>query len=539
MQDLWEISGEIGAAMGPGLLPLHALFPLVRPLVFRSQGADSWGYFLPIMEDGSNSAYVPDRMQVITLWRNGQREFTGRVVARKYIWNPTGQGWQIEVKGGWYELERLPLLAASSATYDIPQQNLRTSIIAILELAIAAGAQFQIGTVAEMMDCFPLQFRAASMATTLSDLLRFSQDAMTCVDYTTPGLPTLNITRRPTAAVREIILGRDAVTQCELSPDDSAATDRVDFSYAVADANGIVTQQTQSAGTGNEPPRNRLAVVTAGTGFEDFQARATQAQQTVRTITLATALPLSFFIARDARLGELEAAYPGLVSANLSSGPLSVSSPTWSGYTITNWTFPQSRRIVGSGAAPTLTHYLVTGAWQEWMASKLGIGSEEVQVEGTYWVAANKSFGFTAEQVELLQAMELFYENAGFWFYRYKSTVTTRALNVAYATDTILRDPGDYPLTPPPPGIASFLLSTMAVAPYEGRIVGDAYLGYARTLGKVVNVVGGTPELATCRATTREESYDLATGTWTLQTGQSSAGSGLELLSRFRRLSAT
>jgi hypothetical protein len=537
MQDLWEISGEIGAAMGPGLLPLQALFPLVRPLVFRSQAADSWGYFLPIEADGSNSAYVPDRMQVITLWRNGQREFTGRVVTRKYIWNPTGQGWQIEVKGGWYELERLPLLAASSATYDIPQQNLSTSIRDIITLAISQGARIQLGNVAEMMDCFPLQFRASSVAATLSDLLRFAQDAMCYVDYTTPGMPTIHVTRRPTAAVREIILGRDAIIQCELSPDDSVATDRVDFTYAVADTNGIVTQQTQSAGA--DAPRNRLTVVTAGTGFEDFQARATQTQQTVRTVMLSGSLPLSVFIARDARLGELEAAYPGLVSANLSSGPLSVSSPTWSGFTITNWTFPQSRRVLGSAASPTFTHYLVNGAWQEWMASKIGIASEEVQVEGTYWVAANKSFGFTAGQVELLQAMELFYENPGFWFYRYKSTVTTRALSVAYATDTILRDPGDFPLMPPPSGIASFLLSTMAEAPYEGRIVGDAYLGYARTLGKVVNVVGGTPELAACRATTREESYDLPTGTWTLQTGQSSAGSGLDLLSRFRRLSAT
>ena len=522
--------------MGPGRLPLQALFPLVQPVVFRSQAADSFGYFLPISADGTNSGYVPDRLQNISLYRDGVREFCGRVVTRKYIYNRTGQGWQIEVKGGWHELERVPLIADASPTYDIPQQNLATSISAVLALAISAGARLQIGEIAAMMDCFPLQFRSSTTAATLRDLLRFSQDAMTYVDYSTTPHPTIHVTRRCSAAARQIILGEDAVTECELSPDDSATPDRVDFIYAVSDANGIVSQVTESAGSAE--PINRLQVVTAATGFDEFQQRAQASEQSVQTVTLASSLPLSFFIARDARLAELEASYPGMVSSNFSSGTLTVSSPTWSGYTITSWTFPQSRRLVGTGAAPTLTHYMQSGAWQEWMGTKLGIQSEEVQCEGTYWVSVNKSFGLTTGQIELLQAMELFYENSGFWFYRYKSSVTTRALNVPYATATTLRDPGDYPLTPPPAGIAAFLLETMADAPYDGSLAYDAWEPYDRVLGRVINVLGGTPELTAARAQVREESYDFATRVRKLRLGPSSAGSGIDLMSRFRRLSA-
>lgn len=535
MDDVWEIAGETGASMGPAPLPLETLMPLVKPLVWRSQAADSFGYFLPISQDGENSSYVPDRMQMISVYRNGVRQFCGRVVSRKYIFNRTGQGWEIEAKGGWHELERVPLIADATPTYDIPQQSLSLSIRTVLERAISAGAQLQIGEIAPMMDCFPLQFRAATVAAVMQDLLRFSQDAMSVVDYETSP-PTLHITRRRTAQAHQIVLGTDAVVECEVSPDDTATPDRVDLVYAIADQNGIVSQQTESAGTAE--PRNRLQVVTAPTGFEDFQTRAAAAEQNVQTVTLVSSLPLSFFISRDARLAEIEATYPGMVSANLQSGPLTVSSPTWSGFRISSWTFPQSRRLVGTGAAPSLMHYIERGQWQEWMGTRLGIQSEEVQCEGTFWVAANKSAGFTAGQIELLQAMELFHENSSFWFYRYRSNVTTRAISRAYATATILRDPADYPVIPPPTGIAAFLLETMVDVPYDGRIIYDAWQPYARQSGGVINIDGGVPELLTARAQVREEIYDLATRTRTLHLGASSAGAGVELMSRFRRLSA-
>jgi len=417
----------------------------------------------------------------------------------------------------------------------LPQQNLKDSISQVLGLAIANGAQLQIGNIATMMDCFPLQFRAASIAATMSDLLRFAQDAMTWVDYsTTP--PTLNITRRAEASSKVITLGRDSITQCELSPDDSSVADRVDFIYAIANATGIVTQVTQSAGV--EQPKKRIQVVTAESGFDQFTQRATATQQQVMTVPLGAGLPLSFFIALDARLAEIEATYPSLVSTNFSSAPLSVSSPFGNGFTITSWTFPQSRRVSGTGASPILTEYMQSGQWQEWMASKLGIQSESVSIEQTFWVLVNKANSLTAAQIQLLQAMEFFYENSSFWYYRYRSAVNTRTLSVAFPTTTALRDPGDYPLTPPPSGIADYLASALSAPSYDGEIVADGYQGYERNLGRVVNVVGGPPELESCRAMTREEEHDLQTGQWTLRTGQSTPDSGLDLLSRFRRLSA-
>jgi hypothetical protein len=534
MQDEWEISGEIGAGMGPARLNLAALYPLVQPLVFRSQAADSFGYFLPIEVDGSNSHYVPDRGQSISLWREGVREFTGRVVTRKYIYNGTGQGWQIEANGGWHELERLPLLAGENATYDLPQQNIRDSILAILNFAMESGARFQIGDVAEMMDCFPLQFRAATMANTLSDLLRFAQDAMTYFDYNGTGLPTLHITRRPTAAVREFTLGRDAITQCELSPDDAAAADRVDFIYALADANGIVTQQTQSAGV--EIPRNRLTVVTAETGFEDFTAKATAAQQTLLT---SASLTWAGYLNTNAEL----AAY---VTANsvpdFSVGPGSYNDQN-------SPSTPNSFFSVAFPATTFQTTEVITGKevvakgqWRDWM-EKLGFSAAKATASACFY---NTGIGLNLP-AWVANLPVSFFSHQGYasgnstgkwavWFYVQQAV---DMISPKFAADTIVRDPGNYPLVAPPDGIAAFLSVAMAEAPYDGRIVADGYYGYVRTLGRVVNVLGGAEELASCRALTREESHDLQTGSWTLTTGQSAAGRGLELLSRFRRLSAT
>lgn len=535
MDDEWEIAGETGASMGPAPLPLETLMPLVKPIVWRSQAADSFGYFLPISQDGENSSYVPDRMQMISVYRNGVRQFCGRVVSRKYIFNRTGQGWEIEAKGGWHELERLPLIADATPTYDIPQQSLSRSIRTVLERAISAGAQLQIGEIAPMMDCFPLEFRAATVAAVMQDLLKFSQDAMTVVDYETSP-PTLHITRRLTAQAHQIVLGTDAVVECEVSPDDTATPDRVDLVYAIADQNGIVSQQTESAGTAE--PRNRLQVVTAPTGFEDFQTRAAAAEQNVQTVTLVSSLPLSVFINQDARLAEIEAAYPGQVTNTFRSDSLTLTGSTTAGFNVTTWTFPQSRRLVGTGAAPSLVNYIVRGQWQEWMATKLGIQSEAVQCEGSFWVRVSKSTQPTQGDIDLIQSMELFAQDSAFWYYRYQSNVTTRAISRAYSTATILRDPADYPVIPPPTGIAAFLLETMVDVPYDGRIIYDAWQPYARQSGGVINIDGGVPELLTARAQVKEEIYDLATRTRTLHLGASSAGAGVELMSRFRRLSA-
>ena len=548
MSDTWEIAGEIDKGMGPARVPLAALFPLVQPLVFRSQAADSFGYFLPIEPDGSNSIYLPDRLQTVSLFRNGVREFVGRVTQRKYIFNGTGQGWQIEVRGGWYELEKIPLISDASATYDLAAGNVATSIAAVIAQAITDGARLRLGNIATMLDCFALQFRAATAAATVRDLLRFSQDAMTYVDYSGDGHPTLHITRRPTAAVSTFLLGHDAVTQCELSPDDEVTPDRVDFIYALSDANGIVSELTESAGA--ESPTNRLQVVTASTGFEEFQTRAAANQITMETTTTPS---WAYAYATDPKLVDIVG-----LPAPFASG--SYTRPVGGTYT-------SKGSILVAGTTPAFGTFttpndyaLVAGEVQDYMRSKLGMTQGVSSFIGHFWwkysledaagaidppdwaAALMGAGGYliggwwtAAETGSNVQS------NPNTWsagYIRLLVEFEGVAISRDFSTPTVLRDPGDYSLVAPPVGVAPFLLETMADAPYDGMIVLDGFQDYARGLGKVINVNGGPTELTTAKVMTREETYNLQTGTRTIRCGQSGAGSGLDLMSRFRRLSA-
>jgi hypothetical protein len=533
MEDTWEIAGETGSKMSAARLPLAALFPLVQDVVFNSQAADTWGYFLPISSDGRNSDYLPDRQQTISLFRNGIREFCGRVVSRKYIFNSTGQGWQIQCQGGWAELEKVPLISDTSATYDIPTANLADSIRAALQKAISdGGARIQIGSIAPMMDCFPLQFRAATVAATVRDLLRFAQDAFTHVDYRSDGHPTLHILRRGSASARTIILGSDSVTRCELSPNDDASPDRVDFIYAVADANGIVTQITESAGVDN--PRNRLQVVTAPTGFEEFQTRATENQQTLRT---ATGLTWAGYLNVNT---ELNAYVTANSVPSFSVGPgayadqNSPSTPT-SFFTVTfpATTFQSEDDITGK-------QVVIKGQWRDWMDA-LGFSAVKATANACFYLTGTGSLPGWVFDLPVP-----FYYHAGYasglpagkwavWIY---VTQAVDMLSPSFPSDTVVRDPGDYPLDAPPAGIASFLLSAMTEPPYDGAADFDSFQPYERGLGKVHNVAGGPVELEAAKATPKQERISIQTGSRSLSFGTSAAGSGLDLMSRFRRVSA-
>lgn len=549
MNGTWEIAGEIGAELGPARLPLTALFPLVQDLVFSSQAADTWGYFLPINDDGSNSEYLPARQQTISLFRDGVREFCGRVVSRKYIFNSTGQGWQIQVKGGWYELEKVPLISDTAATYDIAPANIADSLRVILQKAITdGGARLQIGDISAMMDCFALQFRSATVAATVRDLLRFAQDAFTFVDYQSEGLPTLHISRRSTASARTIVLGTESVTRCELSPNDDAAPDRVDFIYALADSNGIVSQITESAGSAS--PSNRLQVVTAATGFEEFQTRAAATEVLMETTTTAS---WAYAYAADPKLKDIV----GLPDP-FTSG--SYSRPTGGTYTTKGSVSVAGTTPAFSGFTAPNNHAIVTGEVKDFMVTKLGITKGVCNFAGHFWW--KYQLEDASGDIDPPDWAAALMGAGGYLLYGWWTTGTGGlndqsnsntwsaayirlyvefegvAISRDFTSSTAVRDPGDYSLVAPPTGIAPFLLAAMTDPPYDGQADFDSFQSYERGLGRVHNVSGGPDELLTAKATPKQERISIQTGVRSVAFGSSAAGSGLDLMSRFRRVSA-
>ena len=533
MKDKWEISGEVGKQFGAVRAAIEELFPLVQPLTFRSQAADSFGYFLPANLDGSSNGFLPERGQRLTIYRNGAREFCGRVTMRKFLFNNSGSGWQIEVKGGWQEIETLPLISDSSATYDIAAGNLRTAIIAILQKAIDAGAEIQIGNIAGMLDIFPLQFRSATIAATVRDLLRFSQDAMTYFDYSTAGFPTLNIARRATATQAMITLGSDSVTRCELSPDDSSAPDRVDFIYAVANAQGIVSEITESAGA--VEPKNRRQVVTAPTGFAAFQARAIEQQQILKT---ASTLTWAGVLNADPNL----AAYCTANSVpTFNAGPATYTDVNDHAFPTSTFTLNVPATVFSSPNDITGKYALVAGEWREWLTT-LGITAVTATATAVFYTTGTgTTLPAWLADFPIPANMHMGYASgvpAGKWVIWVSINQNVTMISQSLPALTTYQDPGDYSLAAPPAGIAAYLLETLVNPPYDGQLDFDAYQDYARQLGSCINVSGGPSELETAQATTKEESISLLTGERVLRLGSSAAGSGLDLMSRFRRLSA-
>lgn len=544
---IWTCAGQAGKHLPAALVDVEEMGLLAAKLNFRSQNEDSFDFFMESPSPTADPDYLPDHEQIISVYRNNIRQFTGKIQDIQFTWDGGRVGWSGRAIGGWSELERIPL-TASNSSYERAQGDLRLTIIDIINTAIAGGAQIALGTIATCFDVIPLTFRGLSCSAALIEALRFIPDAVTYFDYTGSGFPVLNIARRPSMATRTYTFGTDEIARCNISPMAGQTPDRVAVTYATHDINGIVTQTTQTAGTGTAANQ---VVILAESGFAEFTTRATAAQIALQTSTVAG---WAYAQATDPKLKDIPG-IPTPTTGNVTyiGGPTSGSK--------TNVTLAGRSPAFTGVTAPNL-YPLILGEVKDYMREKLGITTGTATFTADFWWIWRKTINGASQNkpdwlVAVLAAGGYVEENG--WFnstqtvgayygphpdydttlvIRYPAQFTAVTINRAIPTQTNFRDPGDYLSTPPPATLAASLLSVQSFTPYRGRVTFTAWQAYARDLGGKCNFPGANPRIAAVGALAQEEEVNLQTGVRELIIGQPSRTGLATLMSRFRRVSS-
>lgn len=546
---IWTVKGATGAALDATEVDIEAMAMEEATLDFQAQGEDKFTFFLPAPDAVSDPDYLPDYLQTISVWRSGVRQFQGKVLEPEFVWDSGRIGWNIRAEGGWPELEKVPLVSANSY-YTRAQGNLTTSIQAVIDVAIAGGAQIVRGTIASTFSIPPVSFRSMSCAAALLELLRWIPDASLIFDYTPSGLPVLNMVRRSSMTLKTWNLGTDEIALCRLSPIAGQTPDKVVLTYPIADANGVVTEVTQTAGTGTAAAQ---AVVFSDPSLTAFQTSAAAAQIAMRTVTTASWDFAWNLYKRDPKLAGIDGIpTPSTGSVTYIKGPTSGDK--------SNFTLAGSNAQFTGITSPN-NYVLAKGRIENYMLAKLGFTQGVCTFSSDFsWIWRDKVLGVEQDKPDWLQALiaagaqivatgwynstetsgsyygpDPDYDTTEIW--RYRSTFECITINKNYnSADVNVRDPGDYSQVAPPSDLATNLLAVQNFLPFKGRIESTPYDSWGRLLAYTHEIGDGNPRLEGIAAVPTAERIELQTGIRELSFGAPNRKAMTSLMTRFRSI---
>ncbi len=542
----WTIKGEAGKSFTDTLIDVDALAMQNGSLTFTNQGNDSLSFLLLSDDHTTDPLNLPDKDQEISIYRGGVRQFFGYVTVPKYVWSPGQSGWIIQAENGWRELDRVPLTDADKE-YVRAQGSLAATITDVINKAIAGGARLQLGSIAAMFEIPPIAFRGVNCGAALIELLRIVSDAVAYLDHTGTGFPTLNIVRRGAMTTKTITIGTDEIDTCQVEPIPEVTPTKVTVAYATRDANGVVTEYVQTAGSGSDAQ----AVILTEPNFSQFTAKAAAEQVAMQTITTATA---AFAVARAPNLRDI----------------VGLPAPTASGnYTIPNGgTYTTKGSVLVSGTSPAFSGFtapnvnaLLTGEIKDFMLSRLAITEGVCTYKATlWWKFQNEDASGPVDPPDWAAPLiaaggflrPLDWWNTGTGGANVQSNPNTwtasnimlyvefqaPAISRAFTSLTNVRDPGNYGTTAPPATLATDLLAAQNWLPHRGRLNFTPWHPYERLLAKKIDLAGTNPRLAGIGATVQSETVNIQTGVQETQLGLPARGGGAAL-ARLKVLSST
>lgn len=530
----WTIKGEAGKALNENTVMLKdVVVDELSVLTFRSQQADTFEFFIISKNPEADPPYLPEHMQRISVFKDGVQWFTGEVIEPEFRWSGGKVGWQVKCTGGWSELEKVPL-APDNKAYERPQGDLTATLLDILTIAKNGNAKIIVGTVHDTFNTLRFNMRSMTCGTALAEALHLIPDAVVQTDYSGGGYPVINILRRPFMDELPLVLGVSEVEECNITPMSGLTPDRVTVTYALANTNGIVIQQTLTAGSGTI---SNQSVVIAESGFDEFTAQAIAGQVVINTTDLTTGV-WSVFVNSDAKLAEYCATnnVPAFLSTSGTYNDQNAPTLPSSFFSVTF----DPPKYTGDDNASTAGFYVLgKGEYREWF-SKLGINKLPASLKATFhltgtgttlpaWAAGLPVAGLNTHQGF---APNNSTGKWAIWFLvDFKVTLISRLTNA----DATLRDPGDYEFTAPPSDLAASLLAVQSYVPFKGNIRFTPHGDNTRKLGKKVNIIGASPRLKTAGAVIQEETFTLHDNRQSLTLGTPSRQYFHDLMSRFRR----
>lgn len=547
----WTIKGQAAKSLDDTVVDLEVTNYSGVKITRTNQGTDTLSFFLSCEDATTDPDYLPEYQQEISIFRGGVRQFIGYVGKPKFAWRGGIFGWQVEAQNGILELDRVAL-STSNAEYTRAQGSLASTVSDVVTKAIAAGARISLGSVAAMFDIPAITFRGTSCGAALIELLRICADAVAYFDYSGAGNPALVIARRGSMTAKTITFGTDEIVQpFSCSPIPGATPTKITVAYATRDANGVVTETIQSSGIGTDVQ----SVILTGSNFADFQTRATAEQIAMRTTTTPNWDFAWAVYKRDPKLANISGIpTPWVGNTAYIDGPTSgdkggvvlpgdnaqfvgITAPNSyvlakgkiTDYMTSKLGFTQG--VCGFTADFTwIWRKTILGALQpkpDWLEALIAAGA---QIVATGWFNSTDTFGpYYAPHPD--------YDTTEVWRYRATFDCVTISRNFN-ASDTNVRDPGDYGPTPPPGTLAADLLAAQSFIPYEGEFNLSPWHTPELLLNKKINFAGLSTRLASIGALVQSETVDVETGAVQATMGLA-ARQGAVSLARLRRLSSS
>lgn len=441
----------------------------------------------------------------VTLTRNGQPFFQGKVNSLPNSASEDDESQGIEIVDAWQDLEetiyeeewpagsssvKLPIAilgrkASGDACTDAEQ------IEEAVACAVAAGVSIQMGSIPAGLPLWQSEVRNVSVAEVIRLSLRFHPDWVPWIDHATMP-PTLNFTARASMASRTIDIGDGDATSVSITRRDDLRPEAVRIIYMNATIIDGVTYRDGKvdlypAGGPASGPRVISNVIELAGGQMQFQ------KQRIKTRELPS------------DHGEMKAwlkkKYPDL--KDVPDGHWSVKMlskklvPEPDDDPDPEPINPQAERLHADDV-DDLPRELVKGTIEDWMRKKVG----RVRIEFSVKIlpSANAASKKLLEPLLTITAL---------------TPVATNATTKIYKGVTQWVAPDKVPT-----GIAEAIYSSLSAYQYEGSITtvmedvsGD------RFHGRKLNIAGGRGEWAAMNALVHSASFDIASGSTTVSVG--------------------
>ena len=546
------IRGEKGKAFGPAEVPFSEV-GTSGSLTFQSTSPDRLTFIVEPKLITASGAKIPEVGQTMELLIDGRREFVGVVTRAPASWKDDLLSVSIEVSGPWWRLEETPLTDLITVNesdverpqFRCPKGNVRDHLIRLLVRAKSLGMPIEIGEIAACYDSPTTTFRDVSFGHAIAELMAQVPDSVAWWDYSGPGDPRFNLTRRNIKDPLTLTIGADGIIAVEVEPEIDLKVDQVAVESATRAKDGSIEYRSMKAGSGNQarqivtvsgpelaeilPPdpldsvtvTSTAAFIGAGGTISDASFRGfwkfwREAVAEHSPVALPTLKRYGEFPADDDR-------YPDGVTPKYYREDGSVLLHT----------HPR-RRIAETSDFESLP---------EWFGEQ--VKTDSAKMKGTWYVFLNFIAGTpissqaTPFQKALIQRADASQQITGggvldlyLWF---NVDEPCSLIEPDLAGVTYHQQPA-YTFESPPDDYARNLLAAQSFLPYSGGV--DLQLqpgGFKRQSGATLNIVGGLPQWESMGAIIQGESLDLENGIHTLEVGVPNRRSGASSLTMIKR----
>lgn len=562
MSDTWTIKGEAGKTVDATARSLEALHASGLNVLFRSLATDELTWTVWLKSTAEISTLVPDDGQRISLYKNGDRYFTGHVTSREPIFSAGQWGYSITVSGPWWWLATTPITSVIPDETTVNQERaiyiLNTGsptawLASIASRAVALGMPVALGSIATCSACPRISLREMSLGEAISEVMRFVVDGLVYFDYSgADGThPALCMQRRTPAATVEINVGTVAVPTIKLRPRKDLQIAELHINYTERETyenQRVNAFKKQSSGTssGTRPDRQIITVTgpEMGLGLPQDLTDSVVVKSSAIAGHVGDALNIyhDLLKAGQASLAGVDA------YADDDTGDIYAGSPIlWPvdpGILVTD---PEGNTL-NLAAWP---YYLTKGEIKDWWA-KDGIESVQARVTATVG-STSELMGVVEDAPEQPKWARVLGARPGSYLVSEPGTGTTKVrytwqasvsaviplVKTLWAANTTLIRKEDWAWFNPPAGFAAYLLATQNWLPWEGEVpIATDDSPPANLVGSVLNIAGWVPECAAMRAMISGYSVTPATGQITFSIGPPARHSYRDLVNRFRQTGA-